>query len=131
MARTCWSLLPVHVGLGLSIVGLAAVRLVWRLTAGLPPWAETLSAVERTIESTVEKVLYALLFLIPASGLGLVLLSGEDWDLGGGREWQAPLEVVDDDVWLGLHIATHVAFFLTLAVHLTLVAKNRLLRRML
>ena len=63
------ALLPIHIGLGLGIMGLAAIRLVWRLTTPLPPWAEQLSAVERKVATTVERVFYALLFVIPASGL--------------------------------------------------------------
>lgn len=125
------ALLPIHIGLGLGIMGLAAIRLVWRLTTPLPPWAEQLSAVERKVATTVERVFYALLFVIPASGLALVLFSGEDWELSGDREYRAPLELIDHDILLGLHITSHVIFFAALAVHLTLVAKNRLLRRML
>jgi cytochrome b561 len=84
----------------------------------------------------VERTLYWLMFLIPITGLALVFLSGEDWDLTSG-EWEAPLELVDDDVLLGGHILTHVAFFLAFAVHVGLVLKHQvvdrdnLLRRML
>lgn len=107
------ALLPVHVGLGLGILALTVVRLVWRLATPLPPWAEQLSAVERTIARAVERTLYLLLFLIPLTGLGLLLIPGPG------------------DLLLGLHIAAHIAFFATLTVHLVLVVKNRLVRRML
>lgn len=76
------------------------------------------------------------MFLIPLTGLALLLVSGEDWDLGT-REWQAPLELADDDVLLGAHIATHLAFFAAFATHVGLVLKHQfidrdaLLRRML
>jgi cytochrome b561 len=45
--------------------------------------------------------------------------------------------LVDDDILLGAHILTHVAFFLAFAVHVGLVLKHQfvdrdnLLRRML
>jgi cytochrome b561 len=129
-------LVAVHLRLGLVILALATVRLVWRRTAGLPPWAPGLSPTERRIAHRTEQVLYATMFLIPLTGLALVLLSGEDWDIGGVR-WQAPLDVVDDDVLLGAHVATHLTFFAALAVHVGLVLKHqlidrdRLLRRML
>jgi cytochrome b561 len=125
------ALLPVHVGLGLAIIALATIRLVWRVTTPLPPWAETLSALERKVATSVERILYALLFGIPATGLALVLLSGEDWEISGDREYRAPLELLDYDILLGLHVTSHVVFLVALAVHLTLVARNRLLRRML
>jgi len=124
------ALLPVHVGLGLGILALAVVRLIWRVVTPLPPWAEQLSAVERKIATTVERTLYALLFVIPLSGLGLVLISGADWDLSGDQEYRAPLELIDDDLLFGLHVASHIAFFAAITMHLALVAKNRLLLRM-
>ena len=129
-------LLVVHVAIGLTILVLAVVRLAWRRSAGLPPWAAGLSGAERRLAHRVERALYWLMFLIPITGLALVFLSGEDWDLTSG-EWEAPLELVDDDVVLGAHILTHVAFFLAFAVHVGLVLKHQvvdrdnLLRRML
>ncbi len=125
-----------HLVLGVLIFALAVVRLAWRKIAGLPDWAPGLSERERLLAGRVEKVLYAAMFLIPVTGIGLVLLSGEDWDLVRGT-WVAPLDVIDDDVLLGAHIATHVAFFIALALHVGLILKHqlvdrdRILRRML
>jgi cytochrome b561 len=56
--------LAVHVVLGLTILGLAAVRLLWRRTTPSPPWAPTLSARERTLTRWTERILYPLMFLI-------------------------------------------------------------------
>jgi len=41
----------------------------------------------------------------------------------------APLELVDDDVLLAAHIATHLVFFAALAVHVGLVLKHQLVDR--
>ncbi|MDX1511027.1 MAG: cytochrome b/b6 domain-containing protein [Nitriliruptorales bacterium] len=129
-------LVVAHAALGAAIIVLALVRLGWRRFHGLPPWAAGLSAFERRLASTVERVLYTLMFAIPVSGLALLFGSGEDWDLGD-RRWEAPLELADDEVLLAVHIATHVIFFVTLALHVGLVLKHqlidrdRLLRRML
>lgn len=129
-------LVLVHVALGGAILILAAARLAWRVTTPLPPWAEGLSAVERRVAHRVEQVLYASLFLAPVTGIGLVTLTGEDWDLPGG-EWTTPWDLVDDDLVLGAHIATHVLLYLAVTVHVGLVLKHqlvdrdRLLRRML
>jgi cytochrome b561 len=109
-------LLPVHVGLGLAILVLAVVRVFWRVSTPLPPWAESLSAGERRIAHHTERVLLVMLFVIPPTGL--VVLLG------------------DDDL-LGLHIAAHIVFFVALATHLGLVlgrglrGRPVLLRRML
>lgn len=129
-------LVLVHAFLGAAILILAVVRVVARRMVDLPPWAAGLSSFERRLAHRVEQVLYAMMFLVPLSGLALVLASGEDWDLGQ-REWSAPIELADDDLLLGLHIATHVTFFVALAVHVGMVLKHqfldrdRLLRRML
>ena len=121
-------LLVVHVVLGVSLLALAVVRVVWRRVAGLPPWAAGLSSRERRLAHRTEQLLYAAMFLIPLTGLALVLVSGEDWDLGRG-EWQAPREWVDDDVALGAHVTTHVVFFATVAAHVGLVLKHQLVDR--
>lgn len=129
-------LLVIHVVLGVSILFLAVVRVMWRKRAGLPPWAEGLSAFERRLAHRTEQVLYWVMFLIPLTGLALVLVSGEDWDLNG-REWQAPRDWIDDDLLLSAHIVGHLVFFAAFAAHLGLVFKHQffdrdgLLRRML
>ena len=111
------ALLTLHVLLGLTILGLAALRLVWRLATPLPPWAPTLSARERTLAHWTERGLYLTMFAVPLTGLALVVAG-------------------DDDV-LPWHVASHLAFFVLLALHVGLVVKHqvvnrdRLLRRML
>ena len=105
------ALQPAHVALGLTILALALARVGWRRAAGLPPWAEQLTAAERRLAHVTERVLLASLFAIPASGLALVA-SG------------------DDDL-LPLHVGAHLVFFATLAAHVGLVLRRRLLPRML
>ena len=48
------TLLPVHVGLGIAILVLAIVRVFWRVSTPLPPWAESLSGAERKIAHHTE-----------------------------------------------------------------------------
>ena len=98
----------VHALLGLSVLALALTRVLWRRNAGLPPWAETLTDGEKTWAHWTEKSLLTLLFLIPLSGILLVMVS--------------------DDL-LPLHVAAHVAFFATIAAHLGLVVKRTLVQR--
>ena len=121
-------LLVVHDGLGVGILAVAGLRVLWRASTSLPEWAEGLSEVERRIEHRAEQVLYWTLFLIPLTGLSLVLLSGEDWELGG-REWEAPWELADDDALLTAHIITHLVFFGALVIHVGLVLKHQLVDR--
>lgn len=101
-------LLTVHVLLGVTILGLTAARLYWRRRTTLPPWAEGLSALERTLAHWTERALYALLFAMPLSGLWLVLLN-------------------DDAV--AVHVTSHIAFFVVIAAHIGLVLKHQLINR--
>lgn len=100
-----------HVLLGLTILLMAVARVLWRRRAGLPPWSEHLTDGERTLAHWTERALLTLLFLVPGSGL-LLVVSG------------------DDDV-LPLHIGAHLAFFAALAAHLFTNLRPRVLRRML
>lgn len=108
-------LVTAHVIVGCTILALAATRLIWRLTTPLPPWAPELSDFERKLSHRIEQLLYVLMFAAPASGLWLVL--------------------VDDDA-LPIHIATHIAFFVVVAIHIgnalrhQLILRDGLLRRM-
>ena len=110
------NLLPIHVALGIAILVAAILRVFWRVSTPLPPWAQSLSAAERRIAHHTERMLLTMLFVIPPTGL--VVLLG------------------DDDL-LGLHIAAHIVFFVALAAHLGLVlgrglrGRPVLLRRML
>jgi cytochrome b561 len=103
-------LLVAHVALGVTVLVLAVVRLLWRRHAGLPPWAPQLSTWQRTLAHWTERALYLLLFVIPLSGLWLVLVS-------------------DDAV--AVHVAAHIAFFVVLAAHVGLALGKRLLPRMI
>lgn len=103
------TLLTIHVVLGLTILVLAAIRVVWRRMTPLPPWAPTLSSAERKLAHWTETALYVLMFAIPITGLALVL-SG-------------------DDELLPVHVASHIAFFVAIAAHIGLVLKHQLVNR--
>lgn len=104
------SLLTAHVSLGVLILLLAVLRVAWRRATDLPPWAAALSPGQRRLATLTERVLLTLLFVIPITGLSLVL---------------------GDDDLLPLHIAAHLTFFAALAVHVGLVLSRGLLPRML
>ena len=105
-----FDVVDLHVVLGLVILALAVVRTVWRLTTPLPPWDERLTPLDWRVANATERVLIATQFVIPLSGLWLVL--------------------ADDDAVLPLHVAGHVGFFVALAVHVGLTLRRRTLGRM-
>jgi cytochrome b561 len=97
-----------HVLLGLSLLALGLVRLLWRRTTPLPPWAEHLSSGERRLESWLEKLVLMGLLVVPATGL--LLVAGEE-------------------DWLPIHVAAQIGFLAVIAVHVGLVLKHTVVRR--
>jgi cytochrome b561 len=102
------SLPEVHVLLGLSVLALAALRILWRRTTPLPPWAEHLGPGERRWEGLLEKVLLGSLVVVPGTGL-LLVATGDDW--------------------LVLHVAAQIVFLAAIAGHVGLVLRHTVVRR--
>ncbi|TNM39583.1 hypothetical protein FHP29_11925 [Nocardioides albidus] len=101
---------PLHVALGLVLLGLALVRLGWRRSTPLPPWDPRLGPAGRRTLHASEVGLLGALFAMPLSGL---LLAFGAHDL------------------LAVHVGSHLVFFVALAAHLAVVLRYGLLGRML
>jgi cytochrome b561 len=99
-----------HVLLGLSILLVAVLRVVWRSTTPLPPWDPRLTRTDRKVLHHVERALLSLLFVVPATGIVLV---------------------VGSDELVPLHVAAHLCFYAALAVHVGVVVRRRVVGRML
>ena len=69
-------MLDLHKALGLTVIGVAVVRLLWRWIGGLPDWAPGLSDWEKSAAHKLEMWLYTLLFLIPITGMIYSITSG-------------------------------------------------------
>lgn len=102
------TLLSVHVVIGLLILALTLMRIAWRNLTPLPAWAPALTRFERKLATWTERALYLCLIVMPLSGLAVFFAS--------------------DDL-LALHIATHIALFVAVGVHLGLVLKHQLVNR--
>jgi cytochrome b561 len=63
-----FNLYQLHKWLGLTVFGLAAVRLLWRLWHPAPPLPAAMPGWERTAARSSHALLYALLFLQPVIG---------------------------------------------------------------
>jgi cytochrome b561 len=99
-----------HVLLGLAIITIGVVRVVWRRTTTLPPWDPRLTRTDRKVLHRAEQALLTLLFVVPATGIALVVGSSD---------------------LLPLHIAAHLCFYAALAVHVGIVVRRRVVGRML
>jgi cytochrome b561 len=74
--------IQVHRSLGAAIWVATAFRLFWRLTnAELPPFPIDITKVHRATVQTSEYILYALLLVQPAMGLGMALFNGRAFAL--------------------------------------------------
>jgi cytochrome b561 len=62
-------LLAIHKSIGMTVLVLAAFRLAWRWLHPVPALPETLPRWQRIGALTTHGVLYALLFVMPVSGL--------------------------------------------------------------
>ena len=66
MGQIAW--LARHKSVGITILGLAVVRLLWRLGNAPPPLPAQLPGWQKLAASTTHWIMYALLFALPLSG---------------------------------------------------------------
>ena len=62
------NVMPLHKSLGLSVLVLAVVRIVWRMTHAAPPLPASLPPVQRALTAMVHGLLYLLMLAMPMSG---------------------------------------------------------------
>jgi cytochrome b561 len=128
-----------HKTIGLVALAVVLVRIRLRSMGELPPWAPTLTEVEKRIVHRAEQALYVAMVVMPVSGFVHVMAGGYGVLLGGVVPLPNPL-----GDWKGLaeagrilHIAGALLLAAGLAAHLgvvlrhTLVLRDGLIRRML
>ncbi|MFI2365245.1 hypothetical protein [Promicromonospora sp. NPDC019610] len=99
-----------HVLLGLAIIAIGVLRVVWRSSTPLPPWDPRLTRTDRKVLHHAERILLAMLFVVPATGIALMVGSTD---------------------LLPLHIAAHLCFYAALVAHVGVVVRRRVVGRML
>jgi cytochrome b561 len=131
-------LVAIHRPLGVLILVLAVIRVVNRRLKPLPPFLATLSARERMIATASERLLYALMFLMPLIGWGM--LSAARFPVRLGPVVLPPILPHSMPLYTLLrrsHTVLAYLFFFTIMAHLSavlfhsLVLRDGLLSRML
>jgi cytochrome b561 len=131
-------LVAIHRPLGIAILILALIRLVNRLCTNLPPFPPTMSRQERFLASSSEKLLYALMLILPLVGWGM-LSAGHYPIVMSGPVHLPPILPANPMLYALLRQAHTVLAFLLFATFLahlsavlfhTLIIRDRLLDRM-
>jgi len=128
-----------HKSFGLIVLLVMIARLINRQCGTLPPWAATMTEVEKIIVHRCEHLLYALLLVMPISGLIHVFAGGYGVRLFGLVDLPYPIgkDAAIGGLALWVHIVTSKLLLLPLGAHLFLVLghhfglHDRLIARML
>jgi cytochrome b561 len=120
-----------HKSIGLVAFVVAAIRLAWRKLTPLPDWAPNLGAGERRAIHRVERLLYACMFLMPASGFVFVMAG--DFGVNVFSAWEMPRFIPPHARLASAAQWTHkVAAWtlgITLVAHWSIVARHQYLHR--
>lgn len=128
-----------HKSIGIVAGIVIIARLINRLAGGLPPWAQTLTDVERAFVHRAEQLLYTGMVLMPLSGFVYVMAGGFGVRLFGIANLPDPIGSAPLLATLAklVHIVGGWAILVALAGHIGLVLRHQvvlrdgLLRRML
>lgn len=128
-----------HKSLGLVALALAVARLVNRRAGELPPWAPTLSPLERRLIHIAEPLLYGAMLVMPVSGFLYCMAGGYGVLLLGVFELPNPIGTwpLLASLARATHVAAAFALLLPLGLHLGIVLghhfldRDGLIRRML
>lgn len=128
-----------HKSLGLTILALAALRLLWRWLNPTPPLPSNVKPYERLLARFTHAALYVLLFAMPLTGW--TMSSARGFPVSWFNLFQLPDLVPKSPALYGALVTTHAALAITLALVVALhvagalkhhyVLKDDTLRRML
>lgn len=128
-----------HKSLGLIAILVAIARIINRQMGQLPPWAPTLSGVERTFIHRLEQLFYLAMFVMPITGWLYVMWGNYGVNLFGVWEMPRPLSKDNTlrDIAKWAHIGAGWVLLAAMIGHVGLVLRHQffkkdgLLKRML
>jgi cytochrome b561 len=138
IAAVTWALSPAklslfvwHKSLGMLILGLVALRLLWRLTHAVPALPPGTPDWERTAAHASHFLLYVLLVAIPVSGWVLASASGIPFSIF----WQIPLPAIvavdkeTTEIAARIHFWLLAVFVPLLVVHIAAALRHHYVKR--
>ncbi len=128
-----------HKWAGVTILALAALRLLWRLTHPAPPYPATMPLWQKTAANALHGFLYVLMFAVPLSGYFYSLSAGVPVVYFGLVELPVLIERNDElkpllkglHFWLNMSLAASVALHVAAALKHHLIDRDGVLKRML
>ena len=135
-----WQVMPVHKSVGLTVLALATLRLIWRLTHKPTPLPGQLSAWERAAAKVTHYSFYAFMLLVPLTGW--IMTSAGNRPLNWFFLFDVPkFEVSKSDAIVGLSGEAHeiigylwialILLHIVAALRHHFILKDDVLRRML
>jgi cytochrome b561 len=113
------SVLPIHAGVGLTILALMLFRLYWRRTHAVPKLPDTLTPGQKALAHANHYGLYGLLIAMPIVGYFLVSSHGQPVPFFNA---QLPAVIGENETLQyslrGLHILGAITLVLLLALHI-------------
>lgn len=131
-------LLTIHKPLGIAILVFVVIRIVNRLRHQPPPFLSTMRPLERLVSTWSERLMYALLLLLPLVGWAMLSAAGDPLVLYGQLQLPpiAPNDLTVYALLRQAHSVLAYLLFATFTAHMcaalfhTLVLRDRLLDRM-
>jgi len=124
-------LISIHKSLGIAILVLALIRLVVRLSYGVPALPPDLPAPLKLAADWSHYALYALMIVMPLLGWAMLSTAAYPVDLYGGIRLPALLPQSDSlhTVLWGAHYYLAFAFFAVVLLHIAAALFHALVRR--
>lgn len=128
-----------HKWAGVTVLGLAALRLLWRLTHAAPAYPQAMPAWQKNVANLLHGMMYVLMFAVPLSGYFYTLASGFPVVYFGVLELpvliakNSELKPVLKELhwWLTMGLAGAVALHVAAALKHQFIDRDGVLKRML
>jgi cytochrome b561 len=128
-----------HKWAGVTVLALAALRLLWRLRHRAPAYPATMKSWEKTAAHSLHSLLYVLMFAVPLSGYFYTLAAGVPvvWFglfklpvlIAPNPELKPVLKALH--YWLNMGLAASVGLHIAAAFKHVLVDRDGVMKRML
>jgi len=133
-----WEMYGMHEATGVMVLALVALRFGWRLLNVIPTLPKTIPNIQAIGYRFGMKIMYLFMFLMPASGILMTLLSARDIPVYGiftikAFEKNKDLATIFHTIheYSGIALACIVGFHTAMAIYHHFIVKDRLLVRMI